>query len=114
MRALVQDLRYAVRQLRMNPGFTVLVVLTVALGIGANTAIFSLLNGYLRPLRVKAPEQIMVLAAQTTGDETGFEYRFSYPAMVDFRNQADRFSDVFGFNAMLAGLNADGKTAQIL
>ncbi|SPF56334.1 exported hypothetical protein [Candidatus Sulfopaludibacter sp. SbA4] len=114
MNVLLQDLRYAARQLRKSPGITILVVLTVALGIGANTAIFSLVNGFLRPLRVHAPEQIVVLAAQTKGDETGFEYRFSYPALEDFRRQADRFSDIFAFNAMLGGLGADGKTGQVL
>src|SRR5260370_37006443 len=95
MRPLLDDLRYAARQLRKSPGFTVLVVLTVALGIGANTAIFSMINGYLRPLPVKAPSQIVVLAAQTKGDETGLKYRLSYPALIDFRKQASGFSDLF-------------------
>src|ERR1041385_9057178 len=114
MTPLLQDLRYAIRQLRQNPGITVLIVVTVALGIGANTAVFSMVNGFLRPLPVRAPEQIVVLAAETRGDDTGFEYRFSYPALEDFRRHADRFSDIFAFNAMLGGLGADGKTAQIL
>ena len=77
MHALRQDLQYAIRQFGKSPGFAVLVVLTIALGIGANTAIFSVINGFLRPLPVKAPEQIVVLAARTKGDETGFRYRFS-------------------------------------
>jgi putative ABC transport system permease protein len=55
-----------------------------------------------------------VLAAQTKGDETGFQYRFSYPALADFRRQATLFSDVFAFNTMLGGLGLDGKTAQVL
>src|SRR5437016_1370048 len=114
MPALLQDLRYAIRQLRKTPGITLLVILTVALGIGANTAVFSMINGFLRPLPVKSPEQIVVLAAETKGDDTGFQYRFSYPALEDFRRQADRFSDIFAFNAMLGGLGADGRTAQIL
>jgi hypothetical protein len=64
MQVLRQDLAYALRQLRRAPGFTLLVVLTVALGIGANTAVFSLINGFLRPLPVRDAGRIVVLAAQ--------------------------------------------------
>src|SRR5450432_2866643 len=114
MRILRQDFYYAVRQLRKSPGFCLLVVLTVALGIGANTAVFGILNGFLRPLPVKDPQQIVVLAARTKGDETGFLYRFSYAALQDFRRRTDRFSDLFAFNTIIAGLTADGKTTQFL
>ena len=55
MRVLLQDLRYSVRQLRKSLGITALVILTVALGIGVNTSVFSLLNGFLRPLRIPDP-----------------------------------------------------------
>src|SRR5579871_1944907 len=95
---LRQDVVYGIRQLRKAPGFTVLVVLTVALGIGANTAIFSMINGFLRPLPARNPEQIVVLAARTKGDETGFGYRFSFAALEDYRKHAGPFSDIFGFN----------------
>jgi hypothetical protein len=71
----LQDLRYAARQLVETPGFTSLVVLTVGLGIGANTAIFSVLNGYFRPLPVRSPEQIVVLSGQARGDETSLRFR---------------------------------------
>ena len=114
MRALVQDLRYSIRQLRKSSGITALVILTVALGIGVNTSVFSLLNGFLRPLRVSDPANIVVLAAQSKGDETGVQYRFSYPALGDFRRQADVFSDVFAFDVVLGGLGVDGRTAQVL
>ncbi|SPE31030.1 putative Permease [Candidatus Sulfopaludibacter sp. SbA3] len=106
---MLQNLHFALRQLRKNPGFTCLVVLTIALGIGANTAIFSCINGFLRPLPARSPEQLVVLAAQTKGDETGLNYRLSFSMLKDLRRQASRFSDVFGFNTMLGGLNADGK-----
>jgi predicted permease len=109
-----QDLQYAVRQLRKSPGFTLLVVLTIAIGIGANTAVFSVINGFLRPLPVKSPEQIVVLAATTRGDETGFRYRLSFAALQDLRERADRFSDIFAFNTNLSGLTVDGKTGQFL
>ncbi len=114
MQALRQDILYAIRQLRRTPAFTALVVITIALGIGANTAVFSMINGFLRPLPVRAPHQIVVLAAQTKGDETGFRYRLSYPALQDLRAQADSFSDVFAFDLGLSGLNVDGKTQQFL
>jgi len=114
MRALVQDLCYSVRQVRKSPGITALVILTVALGIGVNTSVFSLLNGFLRPLRVDDPSKIVVLAAHAKGDETGVQYRFSFPALGDFRRQANLFSDIFAFNVLLGGLGLDGKTAQVL
>src|SRR5436305_4610554 len=106
-----QDLLYAVRQLRKSPGFTVIVVLTLALGIGANTAVFSVINGYLRPLPVRSPEQIVVVAGDTTGDETGFRYRLSFLALQDLRRETSTFSDVFAFEVGISGLSADGKTS---
>ncbi|MCX6628826.1 MAG: ABC transporter permease [Candidatus Solibacter sp.] len=110
----MHDLRVAFRQLRQTPGFTVLVVLTVALGIGANTAIFSLVNGYARPLPVRSPEQIVVLAAQTKADETGFRFRFSYSELADYRKQATLFSDLFGYCTLIGGITADSKTTEFL
>jgi predicted permease len=109
-----QDLAYALRQLRKSPGFTLVVILTIALGIGANTAVFSMISGYLRPLPVRAPDEIVVLAADTQGDDTGFRYRLSYPALQDLRRETSTFSDVFAFELSLSGFNAGGKTTQIL
>ena len=65
---LLQDLRHAVRALARTPGFTLVTILTLALGIGANTAIFSIVNGViLRPLGYPKPEQLMYLTTQLPG-----------------------------------------------
>ena len=93
---LVQDVHYGLRILRKSPGVTVVVVIALALGVGANTAIFSVVNGFLlRPLAVSSPEQITVLAIQQKDAPVGSS-GFSYPEFVDFRQQANTFSDIFG------------------
>ena len=107
---LWQDLRYAFRMLAKSPLLTVIVILTLALGIGANTAIFGIVNGFLlRPLPVKSPEQIMILAGKIQGDSIGI-YTLSYPQLTDFRKQADVFSDLFASQIDIGGLSFAGKT----
>jgi predicted permease len=109
-----QDLTFAFRQIRRAPGFALGAILTLALGIGANTGIFSLLTGYLRPLPVPNPDRLVVIAADFPSDQAGFRYRFSYPALVDYRGATDIFSDVFGFDTRIGGLTAQGKTTQFV
>ncbi|HXT86141.1 MAG TPA: ABC transporter permease [Verrucomicrobiae bacterium] len=107
-----QDVRYALRMLRKSPMLTVIVVLTLALGIGANTAIFGIVNGFiLRPLPVKSPQEVMVLAASVPGDVIG-DYQLSYPELADFRAQADTFSDLLAYQVGIGGLSFAGKTDQ--
>jgi putative ABC transport system permease protein len=114
MTTLWEDTRYALRMLAKSPMLTVIVVLTLALGIGANTAIFGIVNGLLlRPLPAKSPEQIMVLAAKLQGDTLGI-FTLSYPQLADFRKQADAFSDLFASEVDLGGLSFDGKGNQFL
>src|SRR5271167_4907039 len=92
----VRDIRYGFRMLRKSPGVTAVVVTALALGVGAITPIFSIVNGFLlRPLPVPSPEQITVLAIQQKDAPVG-SGAFSYPEFVDFRRQATAFSDTFG------------------
>ena len=109
MIGLLQDIGYALRQLRNQPGFAFTSVLTLALGIAANVTIFSAVNGLiLRPLPVPHPEQIAVLAAQQQGAPIGV-YFLSYPELLDLRKQADVFSDLFASQVALGGMSADNK-----
>src|SRR5258705_9388612 len=99
MHSLIQDLRYSLRQIRRSPGFMVTAVLTLALGVGANTANFSLLDqALLRSLPVRAPEQLVILS--TTGKAweghssdhgAGVEKSFSYPMYRDLRDRGTAF-----------------------
>src|ERR1700730_14382950 len=108
MNSFWRDLRYAVRTLQNSPGFTIIAIVTLGLGMAVNTTVFSVINGLiLRPLPVPHAEQIAVLAMQQTGTP-GFQ-RFSYPDYQDIRQQTDAFSDIIGYRATLAGLTVDGK-----
>lgn len=114
MQTLWQDIRYGWRMLAKAPLATFIVALTLALGIGANTYVFSIINGYLlRPLPVPEPGRIAVLAAQQAGNSP-FLYLFSYPDFVDFRKQAVSFADLFVYGIDLGGLSADNKADQFL
>src|SRR6185295_6246708 len=85
MNNFLQDLRYAVRLLIKSPGVTTTAVIALALGIGANTAIFSLINGaLLRPLPgVRDPEQMVTLERTQNGK---IQYNFGYPDYLDYRD----------------------------
>jgi predicted permease len=111
---VLQDVRFASRQMLRAPGFAAAAALTLALGIGANTAVFSVINGYTRPLPVPDPDRIVVIASTRPDDETGIRFKFSFPAIRDYRAQATVFSDVFGFDLRLDGVSVDGKTSPFL
>jgi len=112
MRTLWQDIRYGFRMLVRNPGFSIVVVLVLAFGIGANTAIFSVINILLlRPLPVKEPDRLIPL----------FRYypirssysSFSYPDYLDFRNQNEVFSGLLAFSDIDLNMSSGEHTERI-
>ncbi len=106
-RDVVRDLRYAARQLQRNPGFTIVTVLMLALGIGANTAIFSLMNAILiRTLPVHKPEQLVLFGKANSEGSTNFFPSgsidaFSYPMYRELRQKTKLFSDVVAIQSYL-------------
>src|SRR5262245_12328151 len=91
---MIQDLRYGVRMLLKSKGFTAVAAMTLALGIGANTAIFSVMNALLlRSLPVRDPEELALLASV---NRNGPDYIFSYPLYEQLRDGNHTFSNLFG------------------
>ena len=96
MQTLCQDLRYAVRMLRKNPGFTAVAVLSLALGIGANSAIFTLVDQLiLRFLPIRDPDRLVLLVGEGRhyGTDMG-RNPLSYPMFQDIRDSNQVFSGV--------------------
>ena len=108
MYTLLQDLRYGVRTLGKNLGVTIVAVITLALGIGANTAIFSGVSAFVfRPLPVPHPEQL-VRPMELTEDR-GLADEFSYPDFVEYRNQQSVFSGMFAENMVQAAIGTESE-----
>ncbi len=94
MQTLLQDLRYGARMLFKKPGFTLIAILTLALGIGANTAIFSVINAaLLRPLPYEESERLVVLY-ETNPQQGRDEINVSYPNFADWRAQSQSFEQL--------------------
>ncbi|MEP7342879.1 MAG: ABC transporter permease [Acidobacteriota bacterium] len=102
MGTLIQDLRYGARTLLKHPGFTLVAVLTLALGIGANSAIFSVINGVLlKPLPFKEPESVVKLWESMAN---GFQGSVSVPNLKDWREQNTVFTKIAAFQSANFGL----------
>ena len=110
---LVQDVRLAVRLLLRSPGFAVVVIVTLALGIGANTAIFSLVNGViLRPFSYPKPDQLMYLTTQFP--TLGFlQFWVSPPEYMEFQEVNRSFSDVGAYTTGEVNLTAGDRPLRV-
>jgi predicted permease len=108
----MQDLRHAFRLLRRTPGFTVVAVLVLALGIGANAAVFSIVNALmLRRLPGRVNELVGVFNADRT--RPGSYRSFSYPAYLDIRDNNDVFDNVMAQMASLVGVGEGDATRRV-
>jgi predicted permease len=114
MDILLQDLRYGLRVLLKSPGFSAVAIITLALGIGANTAIFSMVDSLLlRPLPVKDPAQIVVVAFQPKHGPVS--NTVSIPEYRDIARQSSGvLADVFGYQMGLDGISENGNAQRIL
>ncbi len=113
MKALSKDIRYGVRGLLRQPGFTTIVVITLALGIGANTAIFSVADRLLiRSLAVKSPNQLVLLNSISVSPYF-VSNAFSYPTFTDYRDQNQVFSDLVAFSRTRLELKTDGNIERV-
>jgi predicted permease len=110
---MLQDVGYALRSLRKNPGFTAVAVLSLALGIGANSAIFSLANGLIfRPMHVPNASQVIVIQSQMRGESLGGLLQYtpvSYPDFVDLRSFSQSFTRLVASEYLPLGFTVDKK-----
>lgn len=113
MQTFWQDLRYAIRTFIKAPGFTIIAVLSIALGIGANTSIFTMVNAVLfKPMPVPHPEQLVAL--YTTEPSSRYPGEFSYPDYRDYRDNNDVFSDLFLHYGIPVSLKNSGDKAELI
>src|SRR5215210_4079537 len=107
MENLIQDIRYSIRMLIKKPGFTFIAIITLALGIGANTAIFSVINGVLiRPLPYEDPDRFVLLKGAPTF--LHFKQDLTVKDLIDWEDQVNSFESIAAIGALGSGLNLSG------
>ncbi|MEW6206893.1 MAG: ABC transporter permease [Acidobacteriota bacterium] len=108
MNNFFQDLRYSARLLMKSPAVTLIAVASLALGIGANTAVFSIVNAALiRPLPVREPDRLMFLFNGTRDNPYS---NFSYPVYIDYRDQNEVFDDLIAYSPISVSARKDDQT----
>ena len=111
METLLQDVRYGFRMLVKSPGFTAVAILTLALGIGANTALFSVINGVLlSPLPFVQPDQLVTLHENKPHFEGG---SVSYPNFRDWQKDNRTFSSIAVARVYAFSLTGTGEAEQV-
>ena len=111
MWTLLQDLRYTLRMLAKSPGFAAVAILTLALGIGANTAIFSIVNGVLlNPLPFPHPQELTVLYEHTPNDEKS---SISYPNFLDWQRTNSTFASMAAYRHQDFNVTASGEPERV-
>ncbi|MGH9936244.1 MAG: ABC transporter permease [Blastocatellia bacterium] len=107
---MIQDLRYGARMLLKKPGFTLIAIITLALGIGANTALFSVVNAVLlRPLPYQQPDRLVILWERTPMGEASV----AYPNFVDWRERNQVFEQITAFRRDSFNLTGAGETERL-
>jgi predicted permease len=109
LESLLADVRYSLRWLRKSPGFTLVAVASLAIGIGFNTALFTIVDALLfKPLPVASPDRLVDIFTSASG--FGPFSTSSYPDYLDLRAQNDVFEDIAGYSPMFAALNLDNRS----
>ena len=110
LESLLADIRYAVRWLRKSPGFTLVAVASLAIGIGFNTALFAIVDAVLfKPLPVVEPSRLVDIFTSDSTGKVDFSTS-SYPDYQDLNAQNDVFDGLVGYSPMFAALNLDGRS----
>src|SRR5689334_13801996 len=107
MENLLKDLRYAFRSLVKRPGFSIVAILTLALGIGINTSVFNLANSvFLRQLPVSSPQDLVWIFSERDSPS-------SYPEYLEYQQQTELFEGVFAYEWVRLNLGSDGQSERV-